>query len=359
MKTINKRNKMNNIKKIGLSALAGSLAMVSANAIEYTMSGGLTSTYTTQGDTGVAAEATQGRGIGTATDLSFNAAGELDNGYTVKYFMSVDTNAALANTSSQLTVGMGSLGTLQVNNIGGSKANAIDDITPNAYNETWDGLTTGDGKTVGAENNPSWFGSQTSSGSLDYRMPAYESMGTTINASLTYDPNAGSGAPSKGGVGVNSNPGQAVTLQIAHESGIEIGGGHEETDGQDGINSDLSSATGYIKYAMGGLSVAYQEAYRNAVNLDAGGTAVADTEATMMGIAYTIEDTTISYGKAEMQTKAIGATAARAEIELSSVQVAHTMGAMTVSAAMSETDNHGGVAGQNYEENTLAVSFAF
>ena len=30
---------MNNIKKIGLSALAGSLAMTSANAAEYSMSG--------------------------------------------------------------------------------------------------------------------------------------------------------------------------------------------------------------------------------------------------------------------------------------------------------------------------------
>jgi hypothetical protein len=34
---------MNNYKKIGLSALAASLAMVSANAVEYTMSGGLMS----------------------------------------------------------------------------------------------------------------------------------------------------------------------------------------------------------------------------------------------------------------------------------------------------------------------------
>ena len=34
------------------------------------------------------------------------------------------------------------------------------------------------------------------------------------------------------------------------------------------------------------------------------------------------------------------------------------MGAMTISAAMSETDNVGGAAG-TYEENTLAVSFAF
>ena len=350
---------MNNFKKIGFSALAGSLAMVSANAIEYTMSGGLLSVYSTQDDTGTTAEAATGKGIGTATDLSFNASGELDNGYTVKYFMGVDTNAALANTSSQLTLGMGSLGTLQINNIGGSKANAIDDITPNAYNETWDGLTTGAGTTIANTNNPSFFGSQTSSGSIDYRMPAYDYMGTTINASVTYDPNAGEGSPSKGGVGKSTQQGKAYTIQASHETGLEIGGGYETSEtGQDSLGSDTSSSTHYIKYAMGGLTIAVQEAYKNARN---GATLadVGDTEATMMGIAYTASDVTVSYGEATMQTKGVGATAARAEIELTSIQAAYTMGAMTISAAMSETTNHGGVLAQGYEENTLAVSFAF
>ena len=78
------------------------------------------------------AETVNGKGLGVATDLTFTAAGELDNGHTVNYMMAVDTDGALSNTSSQLTYGMGSMGTLQLNNKGGSKANGIDDITPNA-----------------------------------------------------------------------------------------------------------------------------------------------------------------------------------------------------------------------------------
>jgi hypothetical protein len=35
------------------------------------------------------------------------------------------------------------------------------------------------------------------------------------------------------------------------------------------------------------------------------------------------------------------------------------MGAMTISAAMSETSNTLGVTGDNYDESTLAFSFAF
>ncbi len=352
MNNLTKGINMNNVKKIGFSALAGSLAMVSANAIEYNMSGGMLATFTTQ-DHPTGAETVNGKGLGVATDLTFTAAGELDNGHTVNYMMAVDTDGALSNTSSQLTYGMGSMGTLQLNNKGGSKANGIDDITPNAYNETWDGLTS-----AAANNNPSFFGSSTASGSIDYRIPAQELMGLTINGSLTYDPNAGGAGATKGGVGVGSQSGTAVTLQIAHASGLEIGAGQEKVDTQATTKAhDLERYTGYVKFAAGGLTIAHQEAVEDGA---ASGTdSNPDKEATMTGVAYTAGDFTVSYGESEVEVAAIGATAALSTIELTSIQAAYTMGAMTVSAAMSETSNDAGVAAQEYNENTLAVSFAF
>jgi len=352
---------MNNFKKIGVSALAGSLAMVSAHAVEYTMTGGMVATFSqATSPTAVAGEG--GKGVGTATDLSFNAAGELDNGFTVGYFMSVDTNAALANTSSQMTVGMGSLGTLQINNKGGSKANSIDDITPNAYNEVWDGLTG-----ASAKNNPSFFGSRTSSGSIDYRIPAQEAEGFTVNAALTYDPNAGLGSTSKGAVQEDGEAGVALVLQVAHESGIEVGGGveMEQSDNnstavtQQGGVSGQESATGYIKFAQGGLSLAYQQAYQDsATGQGTDAKNAPDKEAEMMSIAYTMGDMTFSYAKADITIVAESDTAA-IDIELDSIQAAYVMGAMTVSGAVSKTDNSGGVLNDEYTENQLAVSFAF
>ena len=65
-----KRIIMKNITKVGLSALAGSLVMVSANAVEYSMSGALKSVYSTQ-DSPTTAETTNGKGLTTATDLTF------------------------------------------------------------------------------------------------------------------------------------------------------------------------------------------------------------------------------------------------------------------------------------------------
>jgi len=344
---------MNKIQKIGLTALAGSLVMVSANAIEYTMSGGLLSTYSSssQSDSGVVG----GRGIGTATDLSFNASGELDNGFTVDYFMGVDTHKALSNTSSFMTVGMGSLGTIRLNNDSGSVANSIDDVTPNAYNETWDGLAL-------ADSNPSFFGNQTTQGSIDYRIAPQEIEGFTVNASVTYDPDYGQAAPAKADVTntvAAGGSGQAYTLQLAHESGLSTGFGYEQLNGNAGAKNhqDETRATAYIKFAMGGLTAAYQEAYQDSAA--AAGNEGGDKEAMFLGVAYTMGDLTVSYGESELDIKAVSDSIALITEELKSYQIAYTMGAMTVSAATSETDNVAGIAASTYEENTLAVSFAF
>ena len=77
-----------------------------------------------------------------------------------------------------------------------------------------------------------------------------------------------------------------------------------------------------------------------------------------MGIAYTAGDVTVSYGESSSQTSAVSSTAAGVEKELESLQVAYTMGAMTIAAAMSETTGMS-AATDKYEENTLSFNFAF
>jgi len=338
---------MNNFKKIGLSALAGSLAMTAANAAEYSMSGDAIVKFASSDDDFKTGEANTGKGIGVDTDLAFTASGDLDGGQTVTFFYALNTHGAVSNSSSQVTFGMGSLGTVQVNNIAGAKANGIDDVMPAAYNETWDGLAlTGD--------NPSFFGSSTASGSVDYRIPAQEFMGATINASVTLDPNADEGAPAAGGVGTTSVGGVAYTLQIAHESGLEIGGGIETIDNGTAASaaSDEENSTVYAKFSAGGISVGMQEAYQNSAN------SAEDNRATFWGVAYTAGDMSVSYGESTLENAGISTTAS-VERELESIQATYTMGAMTIGAAIAETSNSGGIAGQTYEETELSVSFAF
>jgi len=329
---------MKNLKKIGLSALAGSLAITSASAVEYSMTGDAIINYVSKDTNYASAETVTGTGMHSQMDLYFNASGELDNGWTVSFFQGVDTTTAWSNSSSQATLGMGSLGTLQFNAVAGSKANGIDDVTPFAFDEAW-GTST---------DRPDFFGASTASGSIDYRIPAQEMMGATVNASFTYDPAADEAQAGERAANISNNRGTAYTLQIAHESGVEIGGGIENVDGN---TSDEESATAYIKYAFGPISVGYQESYQNTMNK------AQDLEAEMMGIAYTAGDLTVSWSEQTLTTRK--ASAAAVESELEAIQAAYTMGAMTISASLAETSNAGATAGRQLDHNELQVSFAF
>ena len=216
---------------------------------------------------------------------------------------------------------------------------------PAAYNETWDGLAL-------TTDNPSFFGSSTASGSVDYRIPAQEMMGLTINAAVTLDSAADVGPASKGGVTTTGVSGTAMVVQIAHESGLEIGAGEETVDNGGTAGGDETNVTAYAKYSMGPVSVGIQEAYQDSGN---GGQ---DNEADFWGVSYTAGNVSVSYGESSLSSHAIATTAA-VERELESVQISYTAGAMTIQAAMAETANAGGIAGNTYEENEIAVSFAF
>ena len=336
---------MNKFKKIGLSALAGSMALTSAQAFEAGVKVESQAVYSTAQGNEAATETSNGKGIGVDTDIHFTGSGELDMGWTVSVSHVLDTAEAVTNSSTQMAVGMGSLGTFQFNQDGGSSSNGIDDVLPFAYEEPWDpGMGTNEGNI---------FGSAVNQGSVTYKTPAFElPMGVTASLTADYDPQAGVAAPTPGAVGADGASGEAFTIKLAHESGLTLGGGNMKV-GNTAARVGESAATGYAKYSNGGLTVGYQEFYYNAPSEGA------DTDGDGMAIAYTAGDVTISYSQMTEQTNAHGATSAKEEEEISAFQAAYTMGGMTLAASLYETDNTEGVAGQKYEETELSVSFAF
>ena len=336
---------MNNFKKIGLSALAGSMALTSAQAFEAGVKVESQAVYSTAQGNEAATETKNGKGIGVDTDIHFTGSGELDMGWTVSVSHVLDTAEAVTNSSTQMAVGMGSLGTFQFNQDGGSSSNGIDDVLPFAYEEPWDG-------TVGT-NEGNIFGAAVNQGSVTYKAPAFElPAGVTLNLTADYDPQANVAAPAPGAAGTDGASGEAFTIKLAHESGLTLGGGNMKV-GDTAARAGEQAATGYAKYSNGGLTIGYQEFYYNAPS---GG---ADTDGDGMAIAYTAGDVTISYSQMTEQTNARGATSAKEEEEISAFQAAYSMGGMTLAASMYETDNTEGVAGQKYEETELSVSFAF
>ena len=343
---------MNKLKQIGLSALAGSLAVATAsNAVEYSLTGDAYVVFSTEDST--TTDTASGKHFAADMDLYTNASTELDNGFTVSFFQGINTNSTMAVTTAQVTLGMGSLGTLQLNEDGGSKANAIDDVMPNAMQETWDRVA--DINTT----NPSFFGASTAQGSVDYRIPTQELAGLTINLAATYDPNSGEEASNASSGGLQTNvTGTAYVLQVS-AMGLEVGLGQENLDNGSALASgtDEENVTGYVKYSNGPISIGYQEAYAN--NAHAQGTAGKDNEAEFWGIKYSADGIALSYAESEYLTKAQGGNAVSNTQELEAIQASYTMGSMTIMASLSEGTNIATVAAKNYEETSIAVNFAF
>ena len=160
---------MDNLKKVGLSALAGSLAAVSANAAEMSVSGATLLTYTSEDGTEVT-----GNPFGMKTNLSFTASGDV-NGMTVSY-MQASKDQFAGMSSARLSIDMGDMGTLAYDQGSGSGLATIDDKTPTAAEEIWDGLDAATGNADGL------VGAAGSSGVFNYIKTVG---GVTINAAAT------------------------------------------------------------------------------------------------------------------------------------------------------------------------------
>ena len=135
---------MNIIKKIGLTALAGSLVATSvfAGTMDVTGSAGIS--------LGSQEGSDQGNGFSSGDSINFAGSSELDNGWTITAKMELDGGAAAGgnqDTTAQvfddrsIAIDMGDTGTLTFHGHGASSAlGAVDDVMPTAYGETWDVL---------------------------------------------------------------------------------------------------------------------------------------------------------------------------------------------------------------------------
>jgi outer membrane protein OmpU len=144
---------MNNLKKIGLTAIAASLATVSANAADFSVTGSASMSYTSNSIVGIGGPA-NGNPWSMSDTVNFAASGELDNGWTVNYTMGLDGSATAAGAAFEdrtLAIGMGDLGTLTfMAQDGSSVVGAMDDKMPSAYEESWNfSGGPGTGTTVG------------------------------------------------------------------------------------------------------------------------------------------------------------------------------------------------------------------
>jgi len=318
---------MNKFKKIGLSALAGSLVAMSASAYEITMSGGASVAVTNASD--------ETKSTYYQNDsITFTVAGETDGGLSITTKLELDggANASSSFDNRSLAIGHDTMGTLTFSGHGGDTVmSGWDDKTPSAYEESW-GLTTGASVINGTSGDNLWR----------YDSPSFS--GLTVHASYLNTEQTGStGAYSD--VGVQFSPEMVEGLTLAYAAGEIDESTSETADDVTGIDE----TTYWISYVYGPVTVGYQSSEAD------GATSTQDDESTAMGISYAVSDSlTVSYNEHEMD---LGSSTS--DQESSGVSASYTMGGATISASFNETENVAGAATTDVENYEVAVSFAF
>jgi outer membrane protein OmpU len=319
---------MNNFKKIGLSALAGSLVAFSAHAGELSVSGGASLTISDSDTNGTAISGNQ---FTMGDSITFSGSGEMDNGMTISVSYELDGDAA--DTGNQLdshsmTLDTNGMGTITFAGHGGSSAmSAIDDVTPNAYEESWDAVAGADtGTLVGGSSGNNMF---------TYTSPSFS--GATITMAYLNASDA---------VTDVSYSDFAIAYSPEMVDGLTVGYGQGDTEETTG--TEIEHTAMYVKYTYGSVTVGYQENEADAA------AAANDIDFEAFGISYAVSDNlTIAYNQSE---SVVGTTGTQ---EASGISASFTSGGMTIAGVMNDVDNVAGVATNDTEGYELNLSFAF
>ena len=306
---------MNNLKKIGLTALGTAMVATSAQAASLSVSGGTSLFF------GGEDNSNAGNGWSMTDQIDFNASGEMDNGMTISLYLQLDGSTAPFD-DRKLTIDTGDMGVLTFSGKGSSgPVGAWDDLVPSANEESWG---TSIGGTVDGPTNAAAY----DNGFIyDYTV----SDGLAIKAS--YDPSKGTDLQSSTEVGVAYTGMEGLTVKAA------MGENNEAAD-----QIDLSVMG--ITYAMGPVTVGYQS------NESDRGTGT-DEDFTAYGISYAVsDDVSVSYGASSLDY-----SSALEDQESSAVSISFTAGGVAISASHQTTDN---VAGATATDNTsYEVNFSF
>ena len=348
---------MNKLTKVGLSALCGSLAAISAaNAGDMTVTGGVDMSWYSAGG----GSADTGNPIGMGSNLTFKGAGELDNGWTFDLTVAMLNSDAYSNTN--VTVTMGGLGKLDFNQ--GNSANgidAMDDKMPTAWEEPWGaGLGTGVQLVRGVGTTPN----------VQYKTPKVLGM-TLVGAvapdmgSADVNDKAYSGTASGGSTGAGYDATLSINPSFGTEllSGLELFVGAHYTENYDeSLENDRYEGVGGITLDLGPISVGYATS-----GISTGKTVTkSDTDFYknhMYGIAFNInDDLSVSYGNHESQKGYVTPGALDSVyVEITSWQVAYSMGGASFRYASVDVNNAAYQTSSEYDKsaNIISLSLAF
>jgi len=315
---------MNTFKKIGLTALAGSLVVTSAVAGEMSVAGGASMGLKNTSNSSTGRSWTMGN------QLTFTGGGELENGLNVALSFILDqgddsttTGTAHNKTSPfdshSITLSRDDLGSLSFNPEGGSSAQAAIDTT--AAGDLWD--------------NGSGFGTPGTSESgnvLVYTLPTLVDDVTIV------------GSYSPGGAGGPSATAYRFGYTGVEGLSVDYAVGQDET-----IASRAEATTAKASYAFSSFTFSVSDTEYDAE------AASSDQDITSWNLAYTVnDDLSVAYGTESHETEGQAV-----DEEATKINVSYTTGGMTLSATGYEFEGSGNVAGTAGEKDRWALSATF
>jgi outer membrane protein OmpU len=307
---------MNNLKKIGLTALGTVLVASSANAADITMSATSKITYVgaDNGD--------DGNGFSMSDSISFSTTGEMDNGMTITHGIELDGAAIDANS---IAIDTGDMGTLTF--VGGGTTGVItqwDDLTPNANEEANGVPYNGTASAVdggGAQTHNLFIYDYTITDGLALKASYAPSGLTFVEGSTEY--------------GVSYTGIDGLTVYAA------MGENNDAAAGIDNVNFAAI-------YTAGAMSVGFQ-----ANDIDHA-TASSDRDATILGVSYAVsDDLSVSLNTSTVEHESTTLD----DQEATAVSFSYTSGGMTVSGTYGSMDNVGGTG--TIDNNAYELNFGF
>jgi len=364
---------MDKLKKVGVSALAGSLITLSAaQAGGVSISGSYELSYTQLDHDEVA-----GNKLGMNKNITFGGSGDVTSGGGVTWSSTVAMSDSMGLSSASLAINMGGIATLAYDSgTGGYGANAVDNIVPTAWEEIDAGFSTGL-TDVGVVTK--------SKGVVNFTLKA-PGVGSAI--SLSYVPEIGMGHIADGGTSgslESKGKGLDAVLDIVNfdmkYAGFRLGAAGEinlkeetcrgirEDSGAHGDVTSCSSghmdhpyaATAYTKLKLGPLVAGLQATFKDPQ--DAAASGIADNHSIVGGIAMVFGDTlSVSYGEGIDEYKynnAARANGERVQSNFAGYSAAYNIGPIALKYFTNEVANQNGVRGTGDKHSEINLSIAF
>jgi outer membrane protein OmpU len=330
---------MNNLKKIGMTALAASLVSTSVFAGELAVTGSASiayENYTTAEDA-----IHNNKTFTQSNAINFNGSTELDNGMNVAVHFELDdgsngvANGSAADHASvwdnhSITISSDAMGTFVFSGHGGSSAQSALDTT--AAGDIFDNF---DG-TAGVATTSTLRSSKAGNNIMKYTLP-------TVMDDLSMSVSYQAGGNASAGAGSSTAYGATYT----GVEGLSVSYGYGENNANATLNADVTTVS--ASYAYGSFTLKASETENDELT-------VTDQKLTSMSVAYTVSDNlSLTYG-----VETLEAADWAVDADYSKMEAAYTTGGLTITLGTQTAENgEGAAADLDVDYNYLTLGFAF